>query len=167
MKVLKNNYNMETNKESETNSFPRKLVCEGCGSELEYNKSDIKFGAFGCGSISCPLCKYKNELYEEDEGLDLTVDNIEFPVHFYHTSLDTGAVDISDEKIKDYIRKGIDYFRENKNESSWFVETGTMFLAMWRMEGDKAYDVVVSKDHYSSFIPFEDVDYKPKWEYDN
>lgn len=167
MKVLKNNYNTEINKESETNPFPRKLVCEGCGSELEYNKSDIEFGAFGCGSINCPLCKYKNELYEEDEGLDLTADNIEFPVHFYHTSLDNGAVDISNEKIKDYIRKGIDYFRENKNEFYWFVETGTMFLAMWRMEGDEAYDVVVSKDHYSSFIPFEDADYKPKWEYDN
>ena len=167
MKVLKNNYSTNTEKENETNPFPRKLVCEGCGSELEYEKSDIEFGAYGCGYLACPLCKYNNELYEEDEGLTLTVNNIEFPVHFYHTSLDTGAVDISNEEIKKYIQRGIDYFRKNKNEYSWCVQSGTMHLAMWRMDGEEAYDVVVSKDYYSSFIPFENVDYNPEWEYDN
>lgn len=169
MKILKNNYKTETKKEAEVNPFPRKLKCEKCGSELEYEKSDISFEAYGCGYVKCPLCEYNNELYGEDENLILTVDNIEFPVHFHHTSLNTGAVDISNEKIKKYIEEGINYFRKNKNEFSWLVETGTMHLAMWRMDGDESYEVVVSKDYYSSFIPFEDVDYNPEWEweYDN
>ena len=163
MKVLKNNYIGVTPEEIEVNPFPKGLLCDGCGSELEYEKSDIEFGAYGCGSIKCPLCEYNNELWTKDECLSLTIDNVEFPTHFHHTSIETGAVDISNEEIKKYIQKAINFFRNNKDEFSWFTETGTLHIAVWRMDGDESYEVVVSKDHYATSIPFEEIDYNPDW----
>lgn len=165
MKVLKNNYVGVTisTEDIKPHPFPRKLTCENCHSELEYEKSDIGFGAYGCGSIKCPLCKYNNELWTKDECLSLTIDNVEFPTHFHHTSIETGAVDISNEEIKKYIQKAINFFRNNKDEFSWFTETGTLHIAVWRMDGDESYEVVVSKDHYATSIPFEEIDYNPDW----
>ena len=124
MKVLKNNYVGVTisTEDIKPYPFPRKLTCENCHSELEYEKSDIGFEAYGCGYIECPF-----------------------------------------EEIKEYIQKGINYFRNNKDEFSWFTETGTLHVAVWRMDGDESYEVVVSKDHYATSIPFEEVDYNPDW----
>lgn len=114
MKVLKNNFN-ETATVNMTKSYPRKFVYEQCGSELEYEKSDIRIGAFGCAYLDCPLCHYDNAL--EDEEYKLTADNVEFPTHFWHTSKETGAVDICDNKyVKEYLYKAIDFFRKNKDE---------------------------------------------------
>ena len=75
----------------------KKFVCEYCDSELEYEESDIRFGALGCACINCPCCGEENVLYEE-EGLQLTQDNVEFPTHFFHTSKETGAVDCCNNK---------------------------------------------------------------------
>ena len=100
MKVLVNNYSGMPVKEIE-HTYPRKLKCENCNSELEYEKSDIEFKAYGCPCITCPLCDEDIFLYDEDE-LMLTKDNISFPTHFHHTSKETGAVEISNEKINGY-----------------------------------------------------------------
>lgn len=160
MRVLKDNYN-KIEETHQAKPYPRSLICEDCGSELEYEKSDLRMGAYGCVHLDCPLCGYSNMLDENEENIILTVDNIEFPVHFYHVSTETGAVDCcTNEMIKKYIRKVVDYFRENKDEYDWGGHiTGNLYMHVHKYSGDEEYTIVVSNDFYETSIPFGDEDY--------
>lgn len=158
MKVLKNNY--ENEKYVEQVSYPREMVCEHCGSELEYEESDIKIGAFGCAYVTCPLCNHQTFVDDTEKELTLTKDNVEFPTHFWHTSKETGAVDYcNNEEVKRCIHKAIDYFRKNKNEFYWFAATGNLNIDVTKYSGGESYEVIVTKDYYETSIPFEEEDY--------
>lgn len=163
MKVLKDNYNNNNVIEENINQikpYPRDLICENCGSELEYEESDVYIGALGCAYLKCPCCNNENMLEENEHSIDLTKDNVEFPMHFFHTSVDTGAVDCcNNEKVKNAIYQAIDYFRKNKEKFAWTTECGNLYMNVFRYEGDENYYVVVSNDYYSTYIPFESVDY--------
>ena len=56
MKILKDNYKKSSADEDvkKIKSYPRKLVCEKCNSELEYEESDLRIGALGCIYLDCP-----------------------------------------------------------------------------------------------------------------
>lgn len=156
MKVLKNNY--EAKKEE---SYPRFHVCGDCGSELEYEESDLRIGELGLVFLDCPLCDYENIIEGNENTITLTKDNVEFPTHFFHTSEEDGAVDVcTNEYVKESINKAIEYFRNNKNEFVWISETGNTSITVFRLDGDEDYYVVVTNDYYSTHIPFEEEDYK-------
>ena len=162
MKVLQNNY-FEKDSQNEFNEiepYPRKLVCEHCNSELEYDKSDLRIGALGCVHLDCPCCGKSNAIDSHEDELILTVNNIEFPTHFWHTSKENGAVDCcNNERIREYIRNAIDYFRTNKDKYTWYTYIGNCFIAVFRYDGDKNYEIIVSDSYYSTYIPFESKDY--------
>lgn len=154
MKVIKNNYD-------ESDIYLKELVCEKCKSELQYDESDIHIGVFGNGHITCPLCKHENMLDEDDYHIVLTKDNVEFPSHYWHTSAETGAVDVfNNETLKDEINRAINYFRNNKDEDSWFTQRGNLSLHAYRFDGDEEYVFVATNDYYEVNIPFEKADYK-------
>ena len=159
MKILKNNYNKTDTKQK--SSYPRKMICQYCNSELEYEESDLHMGIYGAMHLTCPCCNKENMLDEHEKSIVLTIDNIEFPTHFHHTSVSTGASDIcSNEEIKKVIKDGINYFRKNKSNFAWFSECGNLFVAIYRYDNDdKSYDVIVTNDFYSTYIPFEKEDY--------
>lgn len=162
MKVLKDNYsNVKHVIEEIKNDYPRKLVCEECESELEYDEKDIKNGCYGCAVVKCPCCGYENFLDDGEHDIALTMDNVEFPTHFSHTSTETGAVDVcNNEEIKKYIREAINWLRKNKNEYSWGGHiTGNLYLNVSKWTGDEMYEVNVSNDFYSTEIHFESEDY--------
>lgn len=162
MKVLKNNYfEKELQKGfNQTEPYPRKLTCEQCGSELEYDKSDLRIGALGAVYLDCPCCGRANLLDSHEDEIILTVDNVEFPVHFFHTSKETGAVDCCNhEKVKANIRQAIDYFRKHKDAYAWHSSTGNCLTIVFRYDGDKDYEVIVSNNYYDTYIPFEAKDY--------
>lgn len=161
MKVLKNNYhNNETTIMSNVNKpYPRDLICGTCGSELQYEESDVLVGALGCAYVKCPCCGNDNMLEDNEHSIDLTVDNVEFPTHFLHTSKDNASDCCNNENVKNAIRKAIDFFRNNKNEFSWYTETGNFHVCVFRYDGDEDYYVVVSGDYYSTHILFEPEDY--------
>ena len=154
MKVLKNNY-----KKAEAfpaKYYPRKIICDSCESELEYEKSDVTIGWLGAAYITCPLCG-KDVMLDED-GITLTMDNIEFPTHFNHTSKEN-AVDLCNNKeIKKHIRDAINYFRKNKEEFACESGSGNLTVHVYRYAGDEEYHVVVSNDYYDTNIPFEEED---------
>lgn len=138
------------------------MICESCGSELEYDEDDLRMGVYGCAFIDCPVCGHDNMLDEDEHSINLTPENIDFPVHFHHTSVEEGAVDICNNKhIRKYLREAIDYFRHNKDDySSWGGHiTGNLYLSVTRLEEDNVYSVTISKDFYDTDIPFEDEDY--------
>lgn len=162
MRILENNYK-QSDSDKNTNNlkpYPRECICNDCGSKLEYDKSDIRIGALGAIYLDCPLCKYENMIYDNENTIDLTKDNVEFPVHFFHTSKENGAVDCCNEKnVKDSIKTAINFFRKNKDEFDWYTEMGNIHISVSRYDGDKEYYVVVTNDYYSTYIPFEDEDY--------
>lgn len=159
MKVLKDNYKQATYIKETAKRYPRKLVCDTCGSELEYEESDMIVGALGCMFVDCPCCGRDN-MIEDEDGVELTKYNIEFPTHFFYTSEETGAVNCCDnENVKRYINQAIDYFRKHKDEYNWFCCTGNLYIDVSRFEGDEDYWVVVSNNYYETHIPFEAEDY--------
>ena len=163
MRVLKNNYNNEirtVNKVEEV-VFPRKLVCEECESELMYERDDIEIGEYGCAFVKCPCCGHNIYLDDGKFDIEITRDNVEYPTHFTHTSKENGAVDTCDnEHVREYIRKAIKYFRENKNEYSYGGHiTGNLYISVYRYSGDEVYDVYVSNDFHHTVILFEAEDY--------
>lgn len=160
MKVLKNNYhNDETKITSNIKPYPRDLICETCGSELQYEESDVYIGALGCAHVNCPCCGNNNMLDDNEHSIDLTADNVEFPTHFFHTSTATAVDCCNNENVKNVIHKAIDYFRNNKDEFVWFTESGSMHVCVFRHDGDEEYYVVVTDDYYDTYIPFENKDY--------
>lgn len=159
MRVLKDNYKKVNTKE-EVNLYPRKMICEQCRSELEYEKDDLRIGALGSVYLDCPLCGYDNMLEEHEDTITLTKDNVEYPIHFFHTSKETGAVDCcTNERVKESINRAIDFFRKNKDEFVWYTETGNLHMSVWRYDGDEEYYVVVTNNYHSTYIPFENEDY--------
>ncbi len=162
MKVLKDNYTKSDIDESikSTKPYPRKIVCDGCGSELEYEEADLRIGALGCVYLDCPLCNRDIMIEDSEKDVALTRDNVEFPVHFFHTSKETGAVDCCNNKeVKKCINDAIDYFRKNKDEYDWFCYYGNLYINVRRWNGDENYEVVVSNNYYDTYIPFEEEDY--------
>ena len=157
MKVLKNNYNAMDDVPIE-NPYPRKVTCERCGSELEYEKSDVRIGVYGCSIVDCPLCG--EEILLDDGGLTLTKDNVEFPTHFSHTSSENAVDVFNNETIKKYIHKAIDYLRKYNDETHYGGHiTGNLYIEVDKWSGDENYEVTVSKDFYNTYIPFEAEDY--------
>ena len=162
MKVLKDNYTNIANTMSvaEERYYPRKMTCEWCGSELEYDESDIKFGEYGLVFVDCPLCN-KLTIAENDKNeLRLTKDNIEFPTHFHLTSEETGAKpNCTNDYVRKRIREAIEYFRKNKDEFSHLSQFGDTFITVHRFSGDESYEVWVTNKFYNTVIPFELADY--------
>lgn len=160
MKVLKDNFTGNKANINIVNQYPKKLICENCDSSLEYDESDIHIGVYGASHVLCPLCGYDNMLDGDEHDITLTKNNIEFPTHFHHTSVETGAVDVCNTVyIRKCVSEAIDYFRENKDEFVYYTGTGNAMIYVFRLSGDEEYEVVVSDSYYSTYIKFEEEDY--------
>jgi hypothetical protein len=163
MRVLVNNYNNYNNEEV----CLREITCENCGSKLEYDKQDITVGVYGAPHIRCCLCEHNNMLDTNDGGITLTKDNIEYPTHFWHTSIENGAIDTCDnENVRKAINDAIEFFRNNKKEYSWYTMSGNLCVFVQRFDGDEEYVVWVTNDYHSTYIPFEQEDYADYDDYD-
>lgn len=164
IKIIKNNYKNSDISEKVTKRiepYPRKLICENCESELEYEESDLVMGEYGCVFVDCPICGEHNMLDDNEHSITLTVGNIEFPVHFHHVSKETGAKDrVSIDEVRSEIKRAVDYFRKNKEEYNWHTWSGNLFIMVHRWSGDEQYEVIVSSDFYNMEIPFEEEDYE-------
>ena len=91
MKVIKKN-------EVETSEYPKRIVCDHCGAELEYDKDDEFIGLWGMKCITCPECN------EDCFVSDHRVEPPNWKTTFDHTNSDS-AVAIDDEEIQEYIDK--------------------------------------------------------------
>lgn len=156
MKIIKNNC-IEKKQENIPKQFT--VECDKCGSELEITEEDTYIGWLGAPHITCPCCG-EECMVDDLDGITLTKDNLKFPVHFIRTVKELRhVIEVnSDEIIRD-IQKGIEYFRNNKDEYNWYTSHGDLFLIIYRYPGDEEYFVMVTKDYYETYIPFELEDY--------
>lgn len=135
MKVIKNNYNEENNIQ---------YICEECNSVFEYNDNDIYMDSHGDNYVECPCCG--NRCYIDEEIP--TVDNIEFPKHFY--KIGENAVKISDKEINRYVKECINWLEKNPNESFSYMGTGDSFVVVFNHENE--YYILVAKNYFDSYI---------------
>lgn len=156
MKILKNNVKkIEETKEEK----PVKISCTECNSELEITEEDTHIGWLGERFVTCPCCGEESTV-DEFEGITLTKDNIEFPVHFNRVTKGMRhVVETNSDEIIEKIQKGIETFRKNKTEFCWYTSFKDMFLIIFRFQDESNYFIVVTKDFYETCIPFEKKDF--------
>ena len=160
IKVLKDNSNKEELKEENNTIYPLKIHCNECDSELEITEKDTYIGWLGAKFITCPCCG-EESMVDELEGITLTKDNLEFPIHFSRTTKGLRhVVEVSSDEIIKEIQRGITYFRRHKDEYYWYTSHGDLFLIVFRYSGDEDYFVMVTKDFYETYVPFENEDYE-------
>ena len=147
---------IKKNNEKCDSIFPLHVICEECESELEVEKEDIFYGYLGSSYVNCPVCGAKTPTDCEKLDIKVTKDNIIFPDYFYDFH---NGVDYSTEEIKKDITRGIEYFRKNPGEFAWFGGSGNTFIAIYNMEGDSEYQVIVAKGYYETLISYEQEDY--------
>lgn len=159
MKILKDNSKSNIKQVVRRDLRTFKIKCDKCESELEIKKEDTHVGWLGASFITCPCCG-EETMVDELEGITLTIDNLQFPVHFNRTNKDMRqVVENSPEQIVKEIKRAITYFRENKGEHYWYTSYGDLFVIVFRYEGDEEYSVMVTKDFYETEIPFQEEDY--------
>lgn len=155
MNVLIDNYSGQ--KVAETRQG--KIVCDRCGSMLQYDEHDINIGAFGCANVICPLCGCENYIEDDKYDMKLSMYNVEFPKHFYYTSTETGAVDCcNNDEVKEAIIRAIEHLRKHR-EHTWITTLGNLFVLVQRFDIDEIYEVFVTNNYYETSIPFENEDY--------
>ena len=97
------------------------------------------------------------------EGITLTKDNIEFPIHFSRTTKGMRhVVETNSDEIVKQIQNAIEHFRHFKDEDCWYISYKDVFVIVFRDSSCDDYFVVVTKDFYETHIPFEKEDYDNK-----
>lgn len=133
---------------SDTNKseWPKRHNCENCGAELEYDEADTHIGWMECEYVTCPACK--NEIMVSEYRLQSPT----WKATFYHTSTETGAVDIKDIKIKEYVDKAIKSLCSEKWKPGEFYITKTGNLLVLGIKWEDGIEIYVTKDYWEDNI---------------
>lgn len=142
MRLIKSN-----NIESE---YPKRHICDECGAELEYDKEDVHIGWMGCEYVTCPACASETMVGE------CRVQPPTWKETFHHTSTETGAVDIEDVKIQEYVDKAVKSLCSEKWKPGEFYATGTGNLLVLGIKWEDGVEVYVTKDYWEDSIAPED-----------
>ena len=161
IKVIQNNFNQNNlNKIVEVKPKIVHTFCDHCDSELEVSEEDTHIGWLGAAFVKCPCCGQES-MVDELEGITLTKDNIEFPVHFNRTKVGLRhIIEVHSEEIIKEIKRGIEFLRTSTdNDGYWYTSYDDLFVIVFKDDGDQEYYVLVTKDFYETYIPFEEEDY--------
>ena len=120
---------------------PLIFVCEHCGEEVHEPTIDV--GMYGLYYIKCPYCDNVNYL---DDGVDVTVDNLELK----HFNDNTNAVKIDFLTIKKWIREGINVLKNNPNRHNYYVAGGDGLVLVTK--DDENYWVIVSNNYKDAWL---------------
>ena len=134
MKVIKK-------KEVETSEYPKRIVCEHCGAELEYDKGDEFVGLWGMKCITCPECN------EDCFVSDHRVEPPNWKTTFDHTNSDS-AVAIDDEAIQEYIDKCYAKLTSDEWKSGDHYLTGSGDTMIFGVKYEDEIRVFVTRDYY-------------------
>ena len=142
MRLIKSN-----NIESE---YPKRHICEECGAELEYDKEDVHIGWMGFECVTCPACD------SETMVSDQRVQPPTWKTTFHHTSIKTGAVDIEDVKIQEYVDDAVKHLCSDEWKPGEFYVRGTGNLLIVGIKWKDNVEIYVTKDYWEDSIASED-----------
>lgn len=125
-----------------------------CGVTLRYDMSDIKYGAYGCPYITCPVCG--QDIYLDDvDGKTVNYETFIYPDNFHYCY---SGVTISDETIMEWIKEGIDFLRRNVHEYVWITQSGNTAVIVFNIKRDENYYVIVTNNYKDGHIEYTDKD---------
>lgn len=130
--------------------YPKHHICDECGAELEYDKEDVHIGWMGCEHVTCPACD--KEIMVGDQRVQPST----WKTTFYHTNIETGAVDIEDVKIKEYVNKAVKSLCSDKWKPGEFYIARTGNLLVLGIKWEDGVEVYVTKDYWEDSIAPED-----------
>lgn len=130
--------------------YPKRHICDECGAELEYDKEDVHIGWMGYECVTCPACD------SETMVSDRRVQPPTWDATFYHTNIETGAVDIEDVKIKEYVNKAVKSLCSDKWKPGEFYVTSTGNLLILGIKWENGVEIYVTKDYWEDSIAPED-----------
>lgn len=125
--------------------------CDECGTKLGYDDFDVQIGAYGCAYVKCPKCGEPVFLDNAELSLTLTVDNIQFPWHFYKRG--KNAVKKTDEQINKDIKECVRGLEKLEEDYGVFCYTGSGDTMVFAFKHEDEYAIYVAKDYYTSSIP--------------
>lgn len=120
--------------------------CDECDAELEFAFDDTYEGALGARYLKCPVCGQEN--ITEIDTPELSSSNIKFPLHFF----EPGGVDISDDRIQDWVRDCLKMAEESDEPYGYFVQTGTGNTMVILLAYEDEYGIIVTKDYYQTSV---------------
>lgn len=100
----------------------------------------------GCEYVTCPACG------SETMVSDQRVQPSTWKATFYHTSTETGAVDIDDIKIKEYVDRAVKTLCSEKWKPGEFYITRTGNLLILGIKWKDGVDIYVTQDYWEDNI---------------
>lgn len=126
--------------------YPKRCICDECGAELEYDKEDIHVGWMGCEYVTCPACN--KEITVSGKRVHPPTWN----VTFHHISTETGAVDIEDDKVQEYINEVAKHLCSDEWKPREFALTDTSNFLVFGVKRENGVDIYVTQDYWKENI---------------
>lgn len=130
--------------------YPKRHVCDECGAELEYDKEDVHIGWMGCEYVTCPNCNCETMVGNK------RITPPAWKATFDHVYTDTGAVDILDHEVQEYVNKVAKVLCSDEYESGDSAITRTGNLLIFGRKWKDGIDIYVTKDYWEDSIAPED-----------
>lgn len=130
--------------------YPKRHICDECGAELEYDKEDIHIGWMGCEYVTCPACNC--ETMVNDKRVMLPA----WKTTFDHVCTDTGAVDVLDHEVQEYVNRVAKARCSDEYEPGDSTITRVGNLLVFGRKWNDGVDVYVTKDYWEDSISSED-----------
>lgn len=119
------------------------INCEHCNTEIYYDKPD-GIGEYGLYYVECPEC---NKFTYLDDGIDVTTDNLKLE---YFNLISEDAVPINFSEIKEWIKEGVEYLKQNPDEYYCSRMSGDSLVMVTKEDND--FYVVYTDDYRDVYI---------------
>ena len=127
-------------KENKEADYPKRIICDHCGAELEYNEEDEFIEMWGMKCITCPECM--KDVFVSDHR----VEPPNWKATFDHINSAT-AKELKNEDIQEYIDNCYTYLmNEAKLGDFYMMGSGDTMVFGFRYED--TVDLYVTKDFY-------------------
>ena len=102
----------------------KEIECESCNYKFSISPNKKRcYGEYGIPYVVCERCNEKIFLYDED-CLQITPKNIEFPQHFITFGIHNDSVHINDKEIEKWVKETLDYLIKHKDETFYSYASG-------------------------------------------
>lgn len=133
MKVINRNETKEAD-------YPKRIICDHCGAELEYDKDDEFIGQWGIRVVCCPECM--GDVFVSDHRIEPP----NWKATFDHINSAT-AKELKNEEIQEYIDNCYKFLmNEAKPGDSYMTGSGDTMVFGFRYED--TVDLYVTRDFY-------------------